>query len=181
VTSAVLGWSMLTGAVPATLTVLGAAGLVALLGRRDATWWSRSVPRAVLVALLVPVATAVVVDRIWRPFPDPLPVDALVYLGVTALALALLAQRLTGRRQRLTGRRRSRAVAVGRALGLGLAAAAVVAAAASGVNRYYGQFPTVGAALGVPPANQADLAWRVWAPGLDAALPWLGTRIGPTP
>lgn len=173
-TSAVLGWSMLTGAVPATLTVLGAAGLVALLGRRDATWWSRSVPRAVLVALLVPVATAVVVDRIWRPFPDPLPVDALVYLGVTALALALLAQRLTGRR-------RSRAAAVGRALGLGLAAAAVVVAAASGVNRYYGQFPTVGAALGVPPANQADLAWRVWAPDLDAALPWLGTRIGPTP
>jgi hypothetical protein len=172
VTSAVLGWSVLTGAVPATLTVLGAAGLVALLARRDATWWSRSVPRAVLVALLVPVATAVVVDRIWRPFPDPLPVDALVYLGVTALALALLAQRLTGRR-------RSRAV--GRALGLGLAAAAVVVAAASGVNRYYGQFPPVGAALGVPPANQANLAWRVWGPGLDAALPWLGTRIGPTP
>lgn len=150
-TSAVLGWSVLTGAVPATLTVLGATGLVALLARRDATWWSRRVPRAVLVALLVPVATAVVVDRVWRPFPDPLPVDALVYLGVATLALALLALRLTGGRRPGTG-------AVGRGLGLGLAAAAIVAAAASGVNRHYGQFPTVGAALGVPLANQADLA-----------------------
>jgi enterochelin esterase-like enzyme len=162
-TSAVLGWSALTGAVPTTLTVLGAAGLVALIARRDPAWWTRHVPRAVLLALLVPVATAIVVDRVWRPFPDRLPVDALVYLGVAVLALALLVLRL-----RPPGKR-SRAGAVLRVLGLGLAAAAVVVAAASGVNRYYGQFPTVGAALDVPLANQADLADLAPADGVVAA------------
>jgi enterochelin esterase-like enzyme/uncharacterized protein YhhL (DUF1145 family) len=146
----VLDWSTVTGPLPIVLIMLGLAGLVGLLLRRDRRWWTRVVPVCVVAAAALTALLVLLVD-LWHPFPDPLPTVVDVASGVGILALVVLVARLgtPGRERRHP---RLRAVPA-----LGVAALVVVLGAATTVNRYYGSFPTVGAALGTALPNQVDL------------------------
>jgi S-formylglutathione hydrolase FrmB len=112
--------------------------LLALVGLRwTQEWWIRGVPVA-------GAAAGILVGLVWvgvhvaRPWPDPLPVIVLAWIGAGFLGLALL---VTG-----WGRRRW----YGRVLSVG-AAAFLVVGAADGVDTVYGAYPTVSAALQLPP------------------------------
>ncbi|GAA2554132.1 alpha/beta hydrolase-fold protein [Pseudonocardia hydrocarbonoxydans] len=137
-------WSLLTGPIPVLLLAGGGIALAVLaVGDRDRRWYHRVVPRALIGAALA-VALAWLTLTALRPFPDPLPTVVWV-----ALAAALVAVGLAVGRARRS--RRQVVVAVG---GVVL----VVAAALGLVNLQYGAYPTVGVALGLPPANQVDFA-----------------------
>ncbi|WP_426513681.1 alpha/beta hydrolase [Dactylosporangium sp. McL0621] len=137
-----LEWSLLHGWLPVTICLAAAGGATLLL---QAVVHGRV--RRGLAAAGIAVALAAgggwLVDHVWRPFPDPLPVTVLarVAFGLTGIGLAVVAWPRTGRR---------RVVAV-------LAAAATVLGAATAVNAFYGQFSTVRAALGVRPENMIGI------------------------
>ncbi|GIJ43613.1 hypothetical protein Val02_04990 [Virgisporangium aliadipatigenens] len=138
-----LEWSLLGGAVPATLGAIGGLGAGLLLYRTV-----RRRPRAVLAAGALALAFVAVggwiVDDVWRPFPDRLPAAVLrrTAFGVAGVALVVVAWRGSAWRTRV----------------LSVAAAvAMVLSSAAQVNDYYGQYPTFRAAMGVPPRNQISL------------------------
>jgi enterochelin esterase-like enzyme len=112
--------------------------LVVLLSlRRTRAWWTRQVPVAVAFA-----ATLLGLVWLWlhfaRPWPDGLPVIVMAWLGVAFLGIGLL---VTGwRRQRWF----VRVVSV-------VAAGLLLVGAADGVDTVYGSYPTVAAALQLPP------------------------------
>jgi enterochelin esterase-like enzyme len=153
-----LAWSLLHGAVPAAVAVLGVAGVAFLVYPAV-----RRRPRAVLVACVVAVALAGAsgwfIDEVWRPFPDRLPLTVLAWaaLGLAGPALAVVAWRGAGWRRRVL---------------FPPAALVVVVGGAAAINVYYGQYPDVRAALGVRPASQIapDQVPR-HAPRLVAASP----------
>ena len=137
--------SLLAGTLPAVVLVvagLGAAFLLASPGRRR---WTRVLPAVLVGAAAATALVAVVVDRLWRPFPDPLPMRVLVAIGAAFAALALAT----------AGWWRYRWV--GRAVGV-LAAVAVLLGAAQSVNAYYRSYPTLRTALRLPPADQVAFA-----------------------
>jgi hypothetical protein len=79
---------MVTGWLPAVLTVFGGGILLALiLWPAQPAWWRRA---AVLVAAagLFIIAANFFITKVWRPFPDSLPSIVLVWawLGVSGLA-----------------------------------------------------------------------------------------------
>lgn len=138
-----LEWSLLGGPLPWVLLLAGAAGLVLLLAARGRRWWGRSVPVVVVAAVALTAAAAFVVDVVWQPFPDPIPllVVGAVGVGLVAVGLALARFRWWSP----------------------VAVALVVLAAAQGVNGYYQEFPTVRTALGLSAADVlpfADVAVR---------------------
>ncbi len=142
--SSPLDWSLLSGALPVGLTALGAAGLGYLLTGRGRRWWLRRVTPATVVALIATVAAVGYVDRVWRPFPDPLPTPVVGWLGLALLGVCLAATKLR------PGRWWRPAVAVA-------CAVAVVTAAAAQINVHFGQYPEVRNALGRPPRNMGSL------------------------
>jgi S-formylglutathione hydrolase FrmB len=140
--SGVLDWSLLRGPLPVAVVAAAAVAATVLLRPRGprTRWWGRRVPVAVAaaggtVALLL-AATPVVSS-------EGLPWQVWAYLAATAVAVALAVV----------------AVRAGAGAPRPVAAALVVAvAAASGVNVYYGEFPTPRSALGIAYPDQADLA-----------------------
>lgn len=163
-----LDWSLLHGAFPVVTGVAGALALIALLWPRGPArrWWLRSVPLAMAVAVLGAAVVAVVFRTV---LAEPLPRAGTAWsagalAGVTLAVAALRA-----------GNRRLVAAA---------AALVVVLAAASGVNRYYGEVPTVRTALGLgytdqlevlPPARTRLVAPSDWAP--PAGMPATGRVV----
>jgi len=143
--SQVFDWSLISGPVPVALVVAGAAALLYLLlaDRRRRRWWSRSVP-IVLLCSGVALAVAMIAFASVQVFPDP-PPDVVWW----AVAAVLVAIGLT-----IAGARR--AGWVRRIVAL-VAVPVVLLAAGNEVNRSFGEFPTLGAAAGLPPANQVDL------------------------
>jgi hypothetical protein len=73
--------SLVSGAVPVVVLAAGLAAPIALTARRDRRWWTRAVPLAVLAGVLSAAMAALVVDVLWRPFPD-----TLAFVLITALA-----------------------------------------------------------------------------------------------
>lgn len=150
----VLDWSLIDGVVP---VVLLGAGVVALgfllLARRDRRWW-RTVA-VVAVTAAGGVAVAMVELVVAAPFPDPVPEVVWWAAGAGLLAVGLAGVLLRG-----SGGRRWLGV---------VAAVVVVVAAANQVNTYFGQFPTVRAALGGPAADQIDLAQLAATPSAPSA------------
>lgn len=130
-----LDWSIVSGFTPLLLTLLGLAALLALVYGREPRWWARWVPAILLGTVLVSLGIGLFVDRVWRPFPDDLPTDVVVWIGVILGALALgLVQlfRRPGWRPKL------------------LAGVAMLVAAVFGlnqINRVYDQYPTLRDAL----------------------------------
>jgi S-formylglutathione hydrolase FrmB len=138
--------SLLTGAVPWLVTVGGfAGGLWLLCGRRR--WFLRvAVPMCAAVTVVVAGGVYVVVEKLWRPFPDP--VEKSVYLWITfgIAGLVLMAPRLFASRRWVP-----RAVTVG-------AVAAVLATAAIQINLVYAAYPTLRDALGTPRGHNIAFA-----------------------
>ncbi len=131
---------LLHGTVPVVLTVGAALGLVVLVvARGHRRWFTRSVPVAVAIAgmALIGIWVALIV---LKPFPDALPPRVFGWIGAGLLALALAA--LAWRHQRWWRRG-----------ALVVAAALVLLGAADQINLVYGPFPTIAAALQVPPSG----------------------------
>ncbi|MGW0734966.1 alpha/beta hydrolase [Streptomyces sp. NPDC002851] len=137
-----LDWSLISGPLPLTLKVLGSASLAALVisGRRR--WWTLLLPAGLVAAALLTLLVKIWVNDWWKPFPDELPFEVLVWTGVLLLGLILAALRMPS----LRGRGRAGAV---------LAALLVAVFAANQVNIYYDNFPTVRTLLG--PQNTVSL------------------------
>ena len=137
-----LDWTLTTGPLPIIVLVLAAAGFGWLLFvDRGDHWWSRRVPIAVGVGLLVMVATVLFVDQVWKPFPDPLPTIASLAVILIAFAVALAAlQRVSWRRRIVSG----------------VAVLVVALAGGSLVNNYFSDYLTVRELLGLPAADQVD-------------------------
>jgi enterochelin esterase-like enzyme len=131
-----LDLSLITGPIPVAGTVVAGLALVALAIRRDRTWWTRVVPAVVLACAAVTAGLTFLVDRVWRPWPEPLPRPLVVWAGVTLCAVALAVARWPA------GRWRSRLLSA--ALALVVAAGAVVAG-----NAHFGLYPTSRALLEV--------------------------------
>ncbi|GAA1836799.1 alpha/beta hydrolase-fold protein [Pseudonocardia ailaonensis] len=134
----ILGW------LPTTLTVLGGVALLFLLVRPGTRWWTRRVPAALAVALVV-LGLAEVGLLVWQPFPDALPWRIWVWGGVGLVGLGLGIANLARSRW-------WRRVLVVPAVLL------VVAASAVKINAVYAYRPTLAAAIGIPPANAIDFA-----------------------
>jgi enterochelin esterase-like enzyme len=162
------GWGRLTGLSllhgPLHVVLVGGAvvGLLTLLLlRRDRSWWTRRVPLAVAGVVAV-VALLVVVLAVLRPWPDPLPLAVLLWIGAGLLALVLL-----GLGWGRSGRWR-RALAPA-------AAVLVVLGATDGIDSVFGAFPTVATALQLPPADQTSTATILRHAAEVSPPPTLGT------
>src|SRR3954452_21509308 len=86
--SSVLDASAIVGVVPVVITVVGVLAICGLLVRRGRSWWLLAVPIG-LVGGVVGTAAVVVVDFLWRPFPDPLPMRVLLWIALGLAAVGL--------------------------------------------------------------------------------------------
>ena len=139
--SVLLDAPLLSGPLPALVVAVGVAGLLFLLVRRPGRWWTRMVPTVLLAAAAVMAVLAVLVDQVWRPFPDPVPLPVLL-IGGAVLAAAGLAV-LGMRARRWPGR-----------VGAVVAVLLVVLGAAEGMNLVYREYPTLRTTLGLPAVDQ---------------------------
>ena len=144
--SAVTDLALLTGWVPWASLVAGVVGALWLLGRRDRRFLTRRLPLALLVAAVVVGAVYVVVEKVWRPFPDPLTLSV-YWWGLAGVAghAVLVPRAVAGRG----------AVA---ALVTVLASLLVVVMAAERVNLSFRAFPTVGTVVGAGRPSEVDPA-----------------------
>jgi len=173
--------SLISGPVPVVVAVCGVAAGVFLLVARRRTWWTRVVPVSVAACGLLAVGVAVVVDHVWRPFPEPLPTIVPAALGVGVLGVVLAVARWRH------GRWPSRVLGA-------VSALVLVVSGLSGVNQYFGEYSTLGAALKSNDTVELDVAAKpapdvlpvpagktladVWTPPAD--LPTRGT-VSETP
>src|SRR5687767_11127745 len=86
-----VGWSLITGWLPAALTVIGFVillGLIVLPPRPS--WWKKALLLVAGTGVFV-AGLALFVTRVWKPFPEPLPVMVLVWswLGLSGVVLAV--------------------------------------------------------------------------------------------
>ncbi|MEU4839520.1 alpha/beta hydrolase [Nocardia testacea] len=138
---AVLDLHVTTTAASIVFVAGTVVGLAALMLRRHRRWLRTGIAVVVAAAVLSVVLAAVLIEKLWRPFPDPLPASVYVWSGLAVLAVALAVGRGFVRR-----RDRSRPLA---ATGLVAAAVAVVLCAAGGINAVFDAYPTVRTALGM--------------------------------
>ncbi|GGK99181.1 alpha/beta hydrolase [Nocardia jinanensis] len=138
---AVLDLRVTTTAATFVFVAVTAAGLTTLAIRRQQRWLLAGLATVVAAAAVSVALAAVLVEKVWRPFPDPLPVTVYVWSGLAVLAVALIIGRWFVRR-----RERSRPLV---ATGLVAAATAVVLCAAGGINAVFDAYPTVRATLGI--------------------------------
>ena len=123
-------WSLVGGWLLWTVTGFGVLSLAVLLAVRRPRFWTRTAPIAVASVTVVVVAVAVLVDVVWQPFPDRIPLSNLVWGGVALLGIALAGVRL----HRLRWRWR---------FGVVVAAGAVLVMSVAQINAFWGVFPTV--------------------------------------
>jgi len=124
----------------AVFVVVAVAGSVTLAMRRHRRWLRIGLATVVSASVAVVAVVAVLVEKVWQPFPDTLPWTVYVWSGVAVLAVALLVGRWLVRR-----RDRSRPLVAAGLLG---AATVVVVCAGGGINAVYDEYPTVGAVFG---------------------------------
>lgn len=169
VADAVLGIRLITTAAAVTFWCLTALGLAVLLARRHRRWPPLGVPAALAIALVVTGLAAVLIEKVWRPFPDPLPHSVYWWSATGVLALALLALRWPFRRR---DRRR-----IPVAIALIVAACAVVAAAGGQINLVFDAYPTIRSALGLSefrtvPLTEAQARTATTVDGTPLSAQW---------
>lgn len=143
-----LDLSVVSGPVPVAVLVAGLAALAGLAARRGRSWWLRVVPLAVVVGGVCAAVVALVVDVLWRPFPDPLPWVALLWTGLAVAALTLAVARF---------RLAPPSGGIASLLLPSAAAALVVVTGLSQVNQLYYAYPTLRSALGLAPTQQVPI------------------------
>ncbi|HET6706278.1 alpha/beta hydrolase [Amycolatopsis sp.] len=131
-----LDLSLITGPIPVVTAVAGAVALLSLAVRKGRRWWTRVLPAVVLACAVVVAGATYLVDHVWKPWPEPLPLVLAVWAGATLVAASLAVARLR------TGRWYRRVLAVAAAL-------VVLASAGTAANAYFGFYPTSRAALEV--------------------------------
>ncbi len=133
--------SIVSGPVRLLLALVGPLALAALLMSHRPGWWTRRVPLAAAVGAAAAGLLVLIVQVLWRPFPDPLPWPAVLFTGLTAAAAVLAVRR--------GGRRGSAALAT-------VAVALVAVTGAAQVNQQFQAYPTLRGVLGLPlPAHVA--------------------------
>lgn len=142
-----LDWSLLSGPLPVIVFVLAALGALWLLVDRSRRHLLLSLPLTLAAAVLVVAALWVVIERAWKPFPDPLPVTIYLWTGVGVWAALMVVPRV------LVSPRK--ALAAGASL---LAGVLVVLAASLQVNMHFGAYPTIGDAVGRSALHTIDFA-----------------------
>jgi S-formylglutathione hydrolase FrmB len=141
ITEPVLNLPLTTSAAAVVFTVAALVGLCVLAGRRRTRWLLVYLPLLGVIAVVTTVVAAVVIEQVWKPFPDSLPTTVYIWAGIAVLALALPVGRLFSR-----DHTRRHLVA---ACGLIAAWLVVTVAAAGQINAVYDAYPTVRAALGL--------------------------------
>jgi S-formylglutathione hydrolase FrmB len=137
--------SVVVGKLPLAISVGGGLALAVLLLRRERRWFTRAVPVAIAAAVGAAALAALVVDVVWRPFPDTLPLRVLIWIGVACLGMGLAAGQAAWSR---SWRRLLPLVALAIALALPVMK----------INAFYSYYPTLRDALGMPAADAVDLA-----------------------
>lgn len=153
--SSPLHWPLLFGALPTVLLVVGAAGAGFLLVRPRRGWVTRVLPAVLVGSVASTVVIAWVVNDLWVPFPDPLPVSVLAWIGVILVGVALAVAHF------FSASGWHKVIAV-------VASVAVLAAGANEINAVYGYYPTVAALLRLPLPQERPL------PPIQRAIPHLG-------
>src|SRR5436190_4354456 len=123
-------WSLVAGWLPWCIRLTGVLAAAVLLARRSRRFWTRAVPGAVAIAVALVLTADLVVEALWRPFPDAIPLNNLVWTGVALAALLVAGLRMPGQRWWL------RVIVTCGAL-------AVIVTAAAEVNVYWGAIPNV--------------------------------------
>ncbi|MGW6934086.1 alpha/beta hydrolase [Lentzea sp. NPDC054927] len=131
-----LDLSLIRGPIPTAATVAAALALTYLAIRTNRTWWVRVLPIVVLACALFVTGLTLLINEVWNPWPEPLPVVLMVWLGAALVALTLAAVRLRSGRW------------IGRVFGV-LLALGVVTSAITATNAYFGLYPTARAVLDV--------------------------------
>ncbi|WP_371829941.1 alpha/beta hydrolase [Rhodococcoides trifolii] len=133
--------SLISGWLPVVAAVLGVLGVLWLVAVRSRRHVAVTVPLCAVSAAVVTVAAWYVVEKVWRPFPDPIETVIYVWIGTGLFALFVLVPRLL----------RSRGW-VGRIVTV-LAVVAVVLTASLHVNAKFDAYPTLGTVIGVSDEN----------------------------
>ncbi|MCZ2403124.1 esterase [Paenarthrobacter sp. Z7-10] len=147
--------SLLAGWLPSTVFLVGVLALAFLLVRRSWRWWVFNLLAAGAGAgLTVLLGWAVI--HVWYVWPEDLPAEVLVWVGVAVWAVLLAGGTVV---VRATLRHR---------LGAPVAAALVVALAASQVNAYFGALTNLGDLIHGPPTVTAGISrFLAKKPGAD--------------
>ncbi|MFJ8960874.1 alpha/beta hydrolase-fold protein [Lentzea sp. NPDC102401] len=139
-----LDLSLINGPIPMAATVAAALALTYLAIRKNRTWWVRVLPIVVLACALLVTGLTLVINHVWKPWPEPMPIILMVWLGAALVALSLAVARL--RPSRWYGR-----------VFTVIAAVVVISSALTATNAYYGLYPTSRAALEVFNNPSVDL------------------------
>ncbi|WP_309111629.1 alpha/beta hydrolase-fold protein [Saccharothrix sp.] len=139
-----LDLSLISGPIPVTATVVGVLALVALATRKNRTWWTRIVPGVVLACTAVTAGLKLLVDHLWKPWPEPLPAILTLWVGATLLAVCLVVARLRA------GRWYWRLLSVVLVL-------VVMTGALTATNAHFGFYPTSRAVLELLKNDRVDL------------------------
>ncbi|OQQ28081.1 esterase [Prescottella equi] len=143
------GWpdrlSLVSGPLPVVLAVCGIAGAGWLLASRRRWFLRWALPAAVVGAVAATLLLWVIVEKVWKPFPDPIETSVYVWIGIGLWAALLALPRA------FTTRKWWVPITV-------LAAGAVVLAVAVQINLVFYAYPTVGTALGLPDPDRIDFA-----------------------
>lgn len=142
---AILDTSLVSGPVPIVVTVAGVLGLVWLVLARSRRHLTRAVPITLVIAAALTVASWVIIEKIWRVFPDPVEISVYVWVGLGVFGLLLTVPRLLA-----AARWWSKVITV-------LALIAVVATAAAQVNLVFDAYPTVGTAVGISSVEEVGV------------------------
>jgi S-formylglutathione hydrolase FrmB len=143
--SEILDWELVHGTMPAVITAVGAIAGLMLLVRRGRRWWLQSVPLVAGSTVLLCALLVWIVDGLWQPFPDSLPLRVVYWIGAALFAIGLASVGMP------TSRWWRRGVAV-------VAALLVLTTATIKINAFYGYYPSLRAAFGLPPANEVTFA-----------------------
>ncbi|MBB5870899.1 enterochelin esterase-like enzyme [Allocatelliglobosispora scoriae] len=138
--------SLVTGWLPAALTILGVAAFIALIAippypRR----WAIIAPVVIVSAGVIVYAGSWAVTNVAKLFTDEIPTENLLWSWVALAGLGLAVGRLP--RLRWWGW-----------IAAALAAILVFIGAGAQINRFYGQYPTLGTALGVTRSKTVELS-----------------------
>ncbi|MDJ0362015.1 alpha/beta hydrolase-fold protein [Rhodococcus sp. H29-C3] len=142
----ILSLSLISGTTPILVSILGLLGALWLLASRRRWYLLRAVPIALVVASVFGFSLYYVVEKVWRPFPDPIEVEIYLWIAIGTAALLLVVPRTMVASGLL-----------GRATSI-LAALLVVLAASTQVNLVFSAYPTVGTVFGVDSADRISLA-----------------------